>query len=369
MDDIIPFVDLRTQYRTIRDEVRAAMDEVLESSQFILGNAVERFECDFATYLGVRHAVGVASGLDALRLALEGAGVGPGDEVVLPANTYIATALAVSAVGAKPVLVDCQEDSYQLDPSLVEAAITSRTRALMPVHLYGQPADMSTLLTIAARHGLDVIEDAAQAHGAAFAGRLCGTMGRAGCFSFYPGKNLGAYGDGGCVVTNDDELAARLRQLRNYGERVKYEHVRRGTNSRLDALQAAVLGVKLKHLDRWNTQRAAHAAYYSEGLANLGLVLPTLDRGCTNVIHLYVVRTAHRNALQRHLESRGVRTGIHYPIPIHLQEAYGDLGCPKGSLPVTERLAGEILSLPMFPELSRRDLDRVIETIASFTRP
>jgi dTDP-4-amino-4,6-dideoxygalactose transaminase len=362
----IPFVDLHAQYRSIRDEVRGAMEQVLDSAQFILGEAVERFERDFAAYLGARHAVGVASGLDALRLALEAAGIGSGDEVIVPANTYIASALAVSATGATPVLVDCREDTYQIDPELVERAITPRTKAVMPVHLYGQAADMTSLLRIADAYDLDVIEDAAQAHGATFEGRLCGTMGRAGCFSFYPGKNLGAYGDAGCVVTNDEEIADHVRRLRNYGQRVKYEHLCRGMSSRLDSLQAAVLTVKLKHLDAWNARRRAHAARYSRLLEGRGVVTPVLDSRAMHVFHLYVVCTPRRGELQRYLSTQGIQTGIHYPIPIHQQKAYSDLAYSPGAFPVTERAAQQVLSLPMFPELSPQDIDRVVDAIVSF---
>jgi dTDP-4-amino-4,6-dideoxygalactose transaminase len=362
----IPFVDLKSQYESIREEVRAAIDGVLESTQFILGDAVTEFEREFASYVGVRHAIGVASGLDALRLALEASGLGTGDEVIVPANTFIATALGVTAAGAVPVLVDCREDTYEIDPELVERAITARTRAIMPVHLYGQSADMDRILEIAAAHGLDVIEDAAQAHGTRFRGARCGTFGRAACFSFYPGKNLGAYGDGGMVVTDDDELAERVRRLRNYGQSAKYVHVERGTNSRLDTVQAAVLRVKLARLDAWNASRAAHAARYSEGLAGKGLVLPVVDERSTHVYHLYVVRTGHRAALQRHLLERGIQSLIHYPIPIHFQEAYRDLGKRRGDFPVTERVSDEILSLPMFPELMVEQIDRVVEAVAEF---
>jgi len=363
----IPFVDLKAQYATIRDDVRAAIDGVLESTQFILGDAVSEFERDFAAYLGVGHAIGVGSGLDALSLALRALGIGPGDDVIVPANTFIATALGVTATGATPTLVDCREDTYEIDPELIESAITPRTKAIMPVHLYGQSADMDRILEIAAAHGLDVVEDAAQAHGTRFRGKLCGTMGRVGCFSFYPGKNLGAYGDGGMVVTDDDQIAERLRRLRNYGQSAKYVHVERGTNSRLDTIQAAVLGVKLRRLDGWNASRAANAARYMERLAGGGLILPVLDERSTHVYHLFVVRTPHRAELQRHLLDRGVQSLIHYPIPIHFQEAYRDLGRGPGAFPVTERLANEILSLPMFPELTEEQIDRVSDAIAEFT--
>ena len=363
----VPFVDLKAQYQTIRDEIRTAVDTVFESTQFILGDAVEKFEHAFANYLGVKHAIGVGSGVDALKIALEAAGVGAGDEVIIPANTFIATALAVSATGAKPVLVDCTEDTYQINPDLIGSAITPRTKAIMPVHLYGQSADMNAIVEIARNHGLLVIEDAAQAHGTRFMGQACGTFGLAGCFSFYPGKNLGAYGDGGAIVTNSDEFAERVNRLRNYGQQQKYVHVEKGTNSRLDTVQAAILNVKLRHLDDWNAARRAHAAVYSDSLAN-DLIVPALDPRSTHIFHLYVVRTRYRDQLQKHLASLGIQTGIHYPIPIHLQEAYRDLGLAKGAFPVTETLAGEIVSLPMYAELSQQQIEHVVDAISSFSK-
>lgn len=362
---VVPFVDLKAQYHSIRDEVRAEVDNVFESTQFILGDAVEKFERDFADYLGVKHVLGVGSGLDALRLALEAAGVGAGDEVIIPANTFIATALAVSGTGAKPVLVDCREDTYQIDPKLIEQAITPQTKVIMPVHLYGQSADITAIVEIARNHKLEVIEDAAQAHGARFMGQRCGTFGLAGCFSFYPGKNLGAYGDGGAVATNDDDFAKKVNSLRNYGQKQKYVHVEKGTNSRLDTVQAAILNVKLRHLDDWNAARRAHAAMYSDSLAD-DFIVPALDPRSEHIFHLYVVRTRNRDELQKHLNGLGIQTGIHYPIPIHLQEAYRDLGLGKGSFPVTEKLADEIVSLPMFPELSHQQIELVLEALSSF---
>lgn len=363
----VPFVDLKAQYQTIRDEVRAEVDNVFESTQFILGDAVEKFERDFAAYLGCKHVIGVGSGLDALQIALEAAGVGAGNEVIIPANTFIATALAVSASGAKPVLVDCREDTYQIDPALIEQAITPRTKVIMPVHLYGQSADIKAIVEIARNHRLEVIEDAAQAHGTRFMGQRCGTFGLAGCFSFYPGKNLGAYGDGGAVVTNDDDFAKRVNSLRNYGQKQKYVHVEKGTNSRLDTVQAAILNVKLRHLDDWNAARRAHAAIYSDSLAE-NFIVPALDPRSEHIFHLYVVRTGNRDELQQHLNSLGIQTGIHYPIPIHLQEAYRDLGLGKGSFPVTEKLADEIISLPMFPELSQHQIELVLGEVLATKR-
>src|SRR6185503_18649848 len=364
---VVPFVDLKAQYQTIRDEIHAAVDSVFESTQFILGDAVETFERAFGSYLGVKHAIGVGSGVDALKIALEAAGVGAGDEVIIPANTFIATALAVSATGAKPVLVDCREDTYQINADLIGPAITPRTKVIMPVHLYGQSADMSAIVGIARSHGLSVIEDAAQAHGTRFMGTPCGTFGLAGCFSFYPGKNLGAYGDGGAIVTNDDEFAQKVSRLRNYGQQQKYVHVEKGTNSRLDTVQAAILNVKLRHLDDWNAARRAHAAMYSDSFAD-DFVVPAIDPRSEQIFHLYVVRTRNRDELQRHLNSRGIQTGIHYPIPIHLQEAYRDLGLGKGSFPVTETLADEIVSLPMYAELSQQQIELVVDAISSFSK-
>jgi dTDP-4-amino-4,6-dideoxygalactose transaminase len=361
---IIPFVDLKAQYQSIREDVRAQIDRVLESTQFVLGDAVEQFERDFARYLGVQHAIGVGSGLDALRIALEAAGIGAGDEVIIPANTFIATALAVSGTGAKPVLVDCREDTYEIDTALIERAITPNTKAIMPVHLYGQSADINAVLEIAGVHNIPVIEDAAQAHGTTFQNKKCGSFGLAGCFSFYPGKNLCAYGDGGAIVTNSSEFAERVRRLRNYGQREKYVHVDKGINSRLDTIQASVLSVKLKHLDRWNEARREHAAVYSDALSN-SLIVPTIDSRSSHIFHLYVVRTRHRETMQKHLHSHGIQTGIHYPIPIHQQQAYKELGYGRGAFPVTEKLADEILSLPMFPELTSDQLDRIIDIISS----
>lgn len=363
---VVPFVDLKAQYHSIRDEVRAEVDAVFESTQFILGDAVEKFERVFADFLGVKHCLGVGSGLDALRLALEAAGVGAGDEVIIPANTFIATALAVSGTGAKPVLVDCKEDTYQINPDLIERAITERTKIIMPVHLYGQSADMTAIMDIARNHQIEVIEDAAQAHGTRFMGQRCGTFGLAGCFSFYPGKNLGAYGDGGAVVTNSDEFARKVNSLRNYGQKQKYVHIEKGTNSRLDTVQAAILNIKLKHLDDWNAARRSHAAIYSDSLAHQDFIVPAIDPRSDHIFHLYVVRTPYRDELQKHLAALGIQTGIHYPIPIHYQEAYSDLGLPKGAFPVTETLADEILSLPMYAELTPQQIESVIDAVSSF---
>lgn len=363
----IPFVDLVTQYETIANEIDAAFHEVTAAAQYILGTRVERFEAEFADYVSARHGVGVGSGLDALRLGLLSLGIGPGDEVVVPANSYIATALAVSEVGGEVVLVDCDPETYNVDPAATAAAVTGRTRALLPVHFTGQAADMRPLLDVAERHGLDVIEDAAQAHGARWGDQPCGSIGRIACFSFYPGKNLGAYGDAGMITTNDVEVAEHARRVRNYGERRKYEHVVKGVNSRLDAMQAAFLSVKLRHLDDWNAARVRHADAYTSGLAGVGdLTLQKLAPDATHVYHLFMVRTAHRDDLREFLDARGIQTGIHYPVPIHLQEAYRELELGPGAFPHAEALARETLSLPMFPELRPGQLDAVVTGVRDF---
>jgi dTDP-4-amino-4,6-dideoxygalactose transaminase len=362
----IPLVDLAAQHRSLDHALREALGRILDSSAFILGEEVEAFEREFAEFCGTRHAVGVGSGLDALRLALTALGLKRGDEVILPANAFIATALAVTAAGATPVLVDVDPVRYTIDPARAAAAVTKKTRALIPVHLYGQPADMGPLRDLAARKRLHLVEDACQAHGAAIGDRRCGAFGDAGCFSFYPSKNLGALGDGGMIVTDRDDLAASLRQLRNYGQSARHRHAVKGTNSRLDAFQAAVLRVKLRHLPKWNESRRRIAARYAQGLAHLPVALPAEAEGAAHAFHLYVVRSERRDALLRHLADLGVSCGIHYPVPIHLQEAFADLGRPAGSFPVTERLAGEILSLPIYPELASTDIDRICAAIAAF---
>jgi dTDP-4-amino-4,6-dideoxygalactose transaminase len=363
----VPFVDIAAQQRAVAAEMAAAVDEVLASGQFILGPPVARFELAFAEFVGTPDAVGVSSGLDALRLALLALNVGPGDEVILPANTYIATALAVTAVGAQPVLVDCHPNTYQLLVDQLEPAVTPRTKAIMPVHLTGQAADLDPIIAIAGRHGLHVIEDAAQAHGTRYKGRSCGSIGTLGCFSFYPSKNLGACGDAGMVVTGDGELADRLRRLRNYGEAAKYHHVEKGLNARLDTVQAAILLVKLGRLQRWNEQRARHAAAYRALLAGIGdLRLQEQDPASSHVWHLFVIETPHRDELREHLTATGVQTGIHYPIPIHLQPAYADLDHKVGDFPNAEHLADNVLSLPMYPELRTEQIELVATEIERF---
>lgn len=361
---LVPFVDLKAQFRALREEVVPRVAQVMEEGSFILGPDVARFEEHFAAYLGARHCVGVESGTGALQLALQAMGIGEGDEVVIPANTYIASAIAISAIGARPVLVDVDR-SYSIDPALLPRALTPRTKAIMPVHLYGQAVPMDAIAEFAQRHGLDVIEDACQAHGARWNGRCVGTFGRVGCFSFYPGKNLGAYGDGGAIVTDDAELADRLRLLRDFGQRKKYEHLVKAGSCRLDSIQAAVLAVKLRHLDAWNEARRRHAAAYDARLSKLGIKPPLRLSEEGHVYHLYVVEVEQRERVMATLHERGIATGIHYPVPIHLQPAYADLGLGRGAFPRTERSADRILSLPMFPELTHEQIDLVVDALAS----
>jgi len=364
----VPFVDLGAQYQAIALEINSAIQGVLEKRDFILGSDVELFEKEFANFIGTSHAVGVGSGLAALELALRAWEIGPGDEVITAANTYIATTLAIMAVGARPVLVDMDPATFNINPAAIEAAITPKTRALIPVHLCGQPADMDPILEIAAGRNLLVLEDAAQAHGSMYRGRRAGSLGHAGAFSFYPGKNLGAYGDGGLIVTNDDTLAEKLRQLRNYGQRVKYVHTTIGTNSRLDTIQAAILRVKLRHLDRWNAQRGERAAQYNALLAGAGCEVPQIAANRTHIFHLYMVLAENRAEVQKILAERGISTGIHYPIPIHLQEASASLGYRQGDFPETERAAERILSLPMYAELTESQCAYVAENLREAIR-
>ena len=366
----VPFVDLQAQYRSIKAEVDAAVQRVLDTSAFILGREVESFERAFAEYVGAEFCVGVSNGTAAIQLALTACGVGGDDEVIVPANTFFATAEAVSTAGATPVFVDCDADSYNIDASKIEAAITPRTRAVIPVHLYGRPADLDAIFRVAERHNLIVVEDAAQAHGARYKGRRVGPLGLAGCFSFYPGKNLGAYGEGGAVVTNDADVARRVRLLRDHGSELKYRHEIVGYNSRLEGIQGAVLGVKLPRLDRWNDARRAHAARYRELLAPLEdaghLTLPRESRDAESVYHLFVIQTDARDALQRFLSAAGVQTGIHYPVPIHMQPAYASLGHEEGDFPEAERQARRLLSLPMFAELTDRQIKYVADALGDF---
>jgi dTDP-4-amino-4,6-dideoxygalactose transaminase len=362
----IPLIDLPGQYLELREEVLSAVEDVMRGARFILGEEVERFENAFAAYCGAAHGVGVANGTDALHLALRALDIGPGDEVLVPANTFIATAIAVKAVGATPVFVDVSPDDFNLDVQLLASANTPRTKAILPVHLYGQPADMDPILRFAAEHGLKVIEDACQAHGAYYGQRRVGTLGHAACFSFYPGKNLGAYGDGGAVVTNDPDVAERLRLLRNYGQKKKNEFSLLGFNSRLDTVQAAVLLVKLKYLDRWNDVRRAMADAYCEELAYADLVLPRELPGRRHVYHLFVVQHAERDELLTHLQRRSVQCGIHYPTPLpHTPPFRASRAVPE-DVPVSAALSKRILSLPMCPQLTRDQVGQVAEVIRSY---
>ena len=363
---MIPFMDLSAAYRELKPEIDAAVSRVLESGWYILGPEVEAFEAEWAAYCDAKHAVGLANGLDALTLALRALDIGPGDEVIVPSNTYIATWLAVTGVGATPVPVEPDVATHNIDPARIEAAITSRTRALLPVHLYGQPADMDPILDIAKRHGLRVIEDAAQAHGARYKGQRIGAHGDIVCWSFYPGKNLGALGDAGAVTTDDAALAERIALLRNYGSRQKYVNEEAGVNSRLDPIQAAVLRVKLGVLDEWTERRRAMATAYTRGLAESGLILPHVPEWADPAWHLYVVRTSDRNTLQDRMIEAGIGTLIHYPIPPHMQQAYAGLRIAPDALPLAHTLASEVLSLPMGPHLHDREVNNVISNVVSW---
>ncbi len=357
----VPFVDLQALHANMRLELDAAFHRVLSSNRFILGNESEAFEHEFAAYCGVAHCVGTGNGLDALHLAIRACGIGPRDEVIVPAHTFIATWLGVSHAGATPVPVDVDERTYTIDVNKIPAAISARTRAIVPVHLYGQPADMDPIVALARRHGLKVIEDAAQAHGARYRGRRCGSLGDAAIFSFYPTKNLGALGDAGAVVTDDAQLAREIRRLRNYGSEVKYAHDVPGFNSRLDELQAAILRAKLKLLDEANGRRREVAAMYLRGLIDSGLGLPAVPEWADPVWHLFVVRSSDRVALTDRLDERGIGWLVHYPVPCHLTPAYASLGYGPGSFPVTESLSAEVLSLPMGPCVSQAQASEVCQ--------
>jgi dTDP-4-amino-4,6-dideoxygalactose transaminase len=366
---MIPLMDLKAQYRSLQPEIDLAIARVLEHTQFIHGPEVRSFEMAFAAACGARHAIGVASGTAAIHLALVALGIGPGDEVITSAHTFIASAEPILQVGARPVFVDVEAGTGNLDPARLEGAITPRTRALLPVHLYGQPADMPAILEVATRHGLVVVEDAAQAHGAQCCGRHVGLWGQAGTFSFYPGKNLGAYGDAGAIITGDDELAARLRMLRDHGRSEKYLHATHGYGERLDALQAAILAAKLPRLEAWNERRREIAEHYRHALAGLPLGLPPERDGTRHVYHQFPVYTQQRDALQAHLKEAGVGTGIHYPVPLHLQPALAHLGYRQGDLPVTEELANTELSLPVYPELTAEQIETIVGAVRSFFAP
>src|SRR5262245_8130132 len=356
---MIPFLDLKAQYKTIKEDIQQAVNRVFETGQYILGDEVAAFESEFAKYAGAEHGIAVNSGTSALHLALLAAGIGKGDEVITVPFTFVATVAAICYTGARPVFVDIDPKSFTIDTTQLEAAITPRTRAIMPVHLYGQPADMDPILAIARKHGLKVIENAAEGHGAEYQGKRVGSLGVLGCFSFYPGKNLGAYGEGGMVVTNDAKYAETMRMLRDGGQARKYHHVLRGYNYRMEGLQGAILRVKLRHLDAWTEGRRSHALEYERYLRDADVVRPAEMPYARHVYHIYAVRSADRTELQRTLQTHGVQTGIHYPIPVHLQDGYRDLGYVAGEFPQTERAAREVLSLPMFSELSNMQVEMV----------
>jgi len=355
----IPFVDLGAQYQSIKVEVGHAIQKVINETAFIGGKYVTAFEEEFASYIGTRHCIGVGNGTDGLYLAMKALGIGPRDEVIVPANTFIGTSEAVSMTGAQVVFVDCDPKTYTVTPESVEQAITPKTKALVPVHLYGNPAPISELRKLADQKNLFLIEDAAQAHGAKYKDKKIGTFGHAAVFSFYPGKNLGAYGDAGCVVTDDDNLAKKIRMLANHGRVKKYDHEFEGQNSRLDGLQAAVLSVKLKHLDKWTEQRREHAKRYRKKLESLPLALPVETGGGKHVYHLFVIRLKNRETIREYLDRKGVKTGIHYPICLPELEAYRHLQLDMNNFPNSRKFAGEVLSLPMYPEMTEEQLDYV----------
>jgi dTDP-4-amino-4,6-dideoxygalactose transaminase len=363
----VPFVDLKAQYSGIREEMDAAVLDVLHAAHFVGGPLVGKFEQDFAAYVGATHCVGVANGTDAITLAARAAGLGPGDEVLVPANSFFASAEAISNAGATPVFVDVDPVTFHMDPVLAAAAITDRTRAILPVHLYGRAMNLDPFETMASMHDLIIIEDCAQAHGAAINGIPVGASGRLTCYSFYPGKNLGAYGDGGAVTTSDSGLMKNLRLLREHGSAVKYEHSVVGWNSRLDALQAAVLSVKLPYMHHWNKSRLALAKKLAAALEGSPIYPPAIPESNQHVFHLFVVRCSKRDEMKHFLEKRGIQTGIHYPVPLHLTGAYQALGAPgRGSKPVTEALASEVLSLPIYPELSDEQLAWIVAALQEF---
>jgi dTDP-4-amino-4,6-dideoxygalactose transaminase len=361
---MIPFLDLKAQYASIKSEIDAAVLGVLASTQYVLGEEVASFEREFALYCGTRHAIAVNTGTSALHLALLAAGIGPGDEVITVPFTFVATASAICYTGAQPVFVDVEPMTLTMDAAKLEAAITPRTKAIMPVHLYGQMADMDAIKAIADRHGLPVIEDACQAHGAEYKGCRAGSMGEIGCFSFYPGKNLGACGEGGIAVTDSDEHAKTLRMLRDWGQEQRYHHVLKGFNYRMDGIQGAILRVKLRHLEHWTEARRRHAAHYSSLLDGMDEPRrPVEAENRRHVYHIYAVRSRDRDGLQQALQAGGVQSGLHYPIPVHLQKAHADLGYIAGDFPVSERAAREVLSLPIYPEMTARQVEQVVATV------
>lgn len=361
---MIPFVNLKAQYLSIKEEILESVENVLESTQFILGSEVSTFESEFAAYCKTNAGIAVSSGTSALHLALLSAGVGSGDEVITVAFTFVATVAAICYTGAKPVFVDIDPVSFTIDVSKIEKAITSRTKAILPVHLYGQPADMDPILEIARQYGLVVIEDAAQAHGAEYKGERVGGLGDIGCFSFYPGKNLGAYGEGGIVVTNSPQHQKNIQMLRDWGQEQKYHHILKGYNYRMDGIQGAILRVKLRYLDQWTEARRSHASHYDQLLADSGIETPKLLSSCDrHVYHIYALRVPEREKVQQELWNRGVQTGVHYPIPVHLQPAYSEFGLGIGSLPQTEAAAQEVLSLPMYAEMPLEHLQQTVTCV------
>jgi dTDP-4-amino-4,6-dideoxygalactose transaminase len=363
----VPFLDLKAQYVSIKEEITSALQQVLNNTAFAGGPFVEQFEKDFASFCQCEFAIGVGSGTDALWMALLSLGIGPGDEVITTPNTFIATAEAISFCGAKPVFVDIDEKSYNMNPSLIKAAITQNTKAIIPVHLFGQTADMDPVMAVAREHGLFVIEDACQAHGAEYKGKRSGSIGDVGCFSFYPGKNLGAYGEAGAIVTNNAELAEKMRMFRDHGQQKKYYHSIVGWNARMDGFQGAILGVKLKHLTAWNNARRKNAQLYDSLLADVDdIITPVETEYARHVYHIYAIRTQNRDALINALVEKNIFCGIHYPVPIHLQNAYKFLGNKKGSFPIAEKCAEEFVSLPMFAELSQEQIRKVSNAIKCF---
>jgi len=363
---MIPFVDLQAQYRSIENEVNEAVLAVFASTQFVLGSEVSAFEALFADYVSVGRAIGVNSGTSALHLAMLAAGLGPGDEVITTPMTFIATVSAIDYAGATPVFVDIDPVTLNIDPSLIEAKISSRTKAIVPVHLHGLPADLDPILEIADRYGLIVIEDAAQAHGAEYKGRRVGSIGKIGCFSFYPGKNLGAYGEGGAVTTSDADVIRTVSMLRDWGSEVRYHHDLKGFNYRMEGVQGAVLRVKMAYIEQWTENRRRLAARYDELLGGLGYRIPAAPIDLRHVYHVYAIRSAQRDELQGFLQERGVASGIHYPIPVHLQKAFGELGHGRGDFPLTEAAAAETLSLPIYPEMTTDQQDVVVEALSKW---
>lgn len=364
----VPFIDLAMQYRGLETQILPKVYNIFENAQFILGEDVVEFETKFGEFCETKFAVGVDSGTSALELILRALGIGPGDEVITAANTFIATTLSISITGANPVLVDIDPETYTIDVKKIEEAITENTKAIIPIHLYGHPADMDPINEIARKHNLAVVEDSCQSHGASYKGKKAGSLSQAAAFSFYPGKNLGAFGDAGIVVTDSEEIAYDIQMMRNYGQEKKYHHLVQGYNRRLDSLQAAVLNVKINYLKDWNAARRQHAQAYCDQLQNCELILPKEAEYAESVYHLFVIRTKKRQDLINSLTERGVTTGIHYPIPIHLQPAYQNLGYAKGDFPVSEQYADEILSLPMYPELSSGQIDYVCQAIKDFCK-